>query len=339
MLGVLKSFEDTPWINGSHLVIVHRLRMWYAVRMSLFSKPIYVKAVDDVSLSIGKGETLAIVGESGSGKTTLGRTMLRLLKPIGGELIFNGVDITNSPEKDLKWFRRRVSAVFQDPFSSLNPYHNVKFIVEEPLIVQGVDAREREERVIKALEEVKLTPVEDYLFKYPHQLSGGQRQRVAIARAIVTRPDFIVADEPVSMLDASVRVEVLTIFKDIQQRDNIAFAYITHDISTAKYFSDRIAIMYAGKLVEIGPYRDVVKEPNHPYTQALIEAIPDPDPRNRFRERKVAPGEPPNLANPPPGCRFHPRCPYAMDICKVKEPPMVEVKPGIYVACWLYVKR
>ncbi|WP_291764839.1 ABC transporter ATP-binding protein [Caldivirga sp. UBA161] len=332
-------FSDTPWINSNQLVVAHRLRMWYTMRASLFSKPRYVKAVDDVSISIGRGETMAIVGESGSGKTTLGRVLIRLLKPTGGELFFDGKDITHEEDSNLLWFRRRTAIVLQDPFSSLNPYHNVKFIVEEPLIVNGVDSRERDELVHKALEEVKLTPVNDYLYKYPHQLSGGQRQRVSIARAIVTRPDFIVADEPVSMLDASVRVEILTILKGIQERDKIAFAYITHDISTAKYFSDKILVMYAGKMAEIGPYRDVIKEPHHPYTQALIEAIPDPDPKNRFSERKVVAGEPPNLANPPSGCRFHPRCPYAMDICRREEPPMVEVKKGIYVACWLYVKR
>jgi peptide/nickel transport system ATP-binding protein len=333
------SFTDTPWVDGGQLVVAHRLRMWYAVRPGLFSKPRYVKAVDDVSISIGRGETLAIVGESGSGKTTLGRTLLRLLKPTGGELLFDGRDITQAKDSELLWFRRRTSIVLQDPFSSLNPYHNVKFIVEEPLIINGVSPRERDEMVHRALEEVKLTPVSDYLYKYPHQLSGGQRQRVAIARAIVTRPDFIVADEPVSMLDASVRVEILTILKSIQERDKIAFAYITHDISTAKYFSDKILVMYAGKMAEIGPYRDVIKEPHHPYTQALIEAIPDPDPKNRFSERKVVGGEPPNLANPPSGCRFHPRCPFAMDICRREEPPMIEVKKGIHVACWLYVKR
>jgi peptide/nickel transport system ATP-binding protein len=335
----MPDFSDTPWINGRQLVVAHRLRMWYTIRPGLFSKPRYVKAVDDVSISIDHGETMAIVGESGSGKTTLGRVLIRLLKPTGGELIFDGKEITHEYDRNLLWFRRRTAIVLQDPFSSLNPYHNVKFIVEEPLIINGVDSGERDEMVRKALEEVKLTPVDDYLYKYPHQLSGGQRQRVSIARAIVTRPDFIVADEPVSMLDASVRVEILTILKSIQVRDGIAFAYITHDISTAKYFSDKILVMYAGKMAEIGPYRDVIKEPHHPYTQALIEAIPDPDPKNRFSERKVVAGEPPNLINPPSGCRFHPRCPFAMDICRREEPPMIEVKKGIYVACWLYAKR
>ncbi len=322
-------------------MIAHRLRTYYVIRPGLFGKPRYVKAVDDVSLSIDRGMTLAVVGESGSGKTTLGRTLIRLLRPFSGRILFDGVDVTNMDESELKkiGFRRRVSMIFQDPYSSLNPFHSVKFILEEPLIVQGFDRNEREERVYKALEEVKLTPPEDFINKYPHMLSGGQRQRVAIARAVITNPDFIVADEPVSMLDASIRVEILTILKNIQERHRMAFMYITHDISTAKYFSDSMLIMYAGQFVEYGPFREVIKNPLHPYTQSLIEAIPDPDPSNRLRERKVAPGEPPNLVNPPPGCRFHPRCPFAMDICRREEPPVVEARPGIYVKCWLYVKR
>jgi peptide/nickel transport system ATP-binding protein len=340
MAGKIAEVSDTPWVHADSLVVAHRLRLWYTVKKGLFSKPIYVKAVDDVSLSVARGETLAVVGESGSGKSTLGRTLIRLLKPTGGELLFDGRDVTSAEESELrKWFRRRVSIVFQDPYSSLHPYHSIGFILEEPLMIHGVPKQERLERVYKVLEEVKLTPPEDFINKYPHMLSGGQRQRVAIARAIILNPDFVVADEPVSMLDVSVRVEILTLLKEVQKRHNAAFLYITHDISTAKYFSDNIAIMYAGKLVEYGPFRAVVKEPAHPYTQALIEAIPDPDPKNRLRPRKVAPGEPPNLANPPPGCRFHPRCPFAMDICKREEPPMVEVRPGVYTACWLYVKR
>ncbi|WP_243678622.1 ABC transporter ATP-binding protein [Vulcanisaeta distributa] len=334
-------FEDTPWVRKDSLVVAHRLRTYYTIKPGLFAKPRYVKAVDDISLSIDRGITLAIVGESGSGKTTLGRTLIRLLEPISGEIYFDGNDITHMKEEELKriGFRRRVSMVFQDPYSSLNPFHSIHFILEEPLMVQGVAREEREERIYRALEEVKLTPPEDFINKYPHMLSGGQRQRIAIARAIITNPDFIVADEPVSMLDASIRVEILTILKDIQQRHKMAFMYITHDISTAKYFSDYILIMYAGQFAEYGPFRDVVKNPLHPYAQSLIEAIPDPDPSNRLRERKVAPGEPPNLVNPPSGCRFHPRCPFAMDICKKQEPPVVEARPGVFVKCWLYVKR
>jgi len=332
-------FEDTPWVRDNDLVIAHRLRAWYVIRQGLFSKPKYVKAVDDVSISIGKGRTLAIVGESGSGKSTLGRVLVRLMKPISGRVIFDGRDVSDAEESELRgWFRRRVSIIFQDPFSSLNPYHSVRFILEEPLIVNGVPREERIERITKALEEVKLVPPEDYLDKYPHMLSGGQRQRVAVARAMILEPDFVVADEPVSMLDASIRVEILTLLKELQSRHNSAFAYITHDVSTAKYFSDHMAVMYAGKLVEYGPYGEIVREPMHPYTQALMEAIPDPDPRNRLRERRTIQGEPPNLVNPPSGCRFHPRCPFKMRICEEQEPPMIEVRKGVYAACWLYAK-
>ncbi len=323
------------------LLEVKDLRTWFPVKVGLFrSKVYYVKAVDGVSFTIDRGETLAVVGESGCGKTTLGRTILRLIRPTSGRIIFDGVDITDLPEKKLKWFRRRAQIIFQDPYSSLSPVHPIRYILEEPLIVHGIgDKHERLERVCKVLEKVKLTPPEDFLGKYPHMLSGGQRQRVAIARALILEPEFIVADEPVSMLDASVRVEILMLLRELQEKENIAFLYITHDMATAKYFAHRVAVMYAGKIVELGPFLDVVKNPQHPYTCALMDAIPDPDPKNRFSERKVIPGEPPSLINPPPGCRFHPRCPYANDRCRKEEPPVVEIAPGHYVKCWLYVKK
>ena len=228
--------------------------------------------------------------------------------------------------------------IFQDPFSSLNPYHTVQYILEEPLILRGVPPRERYERVVKALEEVRLTPPEDFLKKYPHMLSGGQRQRIGIARALITRPRFIVADEPVSMLDVSIRAEILSLIRSLQSKYGITMIYITHDIATAKYLADKILVMYAGKMVEYGPFRDVIKEPLHPYTQALIEALPDPDPTNRFRVRKVPPGEPPSLLNPPSGCRFHPRCPAKIEKkCDLQEPQLVEARRGHFVACWLYI--
>jgi peptide/nickel transport system ATP-binding protein len=246
-------------------------------------------------------------------------------------------DVTNAPESALRWYRFSTAMVFQDPFSSLNPYHTVQYILEEPLILRGVPPKNRAELVVKALEEVRLVPPEDFLKKYPHMLSGGQRQRVGIARALITRPKFIVADEPVSMLDVSIRAEILSLMRSLQTKYGITMMYITHDIATAKYLADKILVMYAGKMVEYGPFRDVIKEPLHPYTQALIEALPDPDPTNRFKLRKVPPGEPPSLLNPPAGCRFHPRCPYAIKgKCEKEEPKFIEAKKDHYTACWLY---
>jgi peptide/nickel transport system ATP-binding protein len=319
------------------LLEVQGLRTWFSVKKGLFSRVRYVKAVDGVSFALEKGEVLAVIGESGSGKTTLGRTVLRLVKPTAGRVIFEGKDVTNTPESALRWFRFSTAMVFQDPFSSLNPYHTVQYILEEPLILRGVPPKNRTELVVKALEEVRLVPPEDFLKKYPHMLSGGQRQRVGIARALITRPKFIVADEPVSMLDVSIRAEILSLMRSLQTKYGITMMYITHDIATAKYLADKILVMYAGKMVEYGPFRDVIKEPLHPYTQALIEALPDPDPTNRFKLRKVPPGEPPSLLNPPAGCRFHPRCPYAIKgKCDKEEPKFIEAKKDHYTACWLY---
>jgi len=323
--------------NGS-LIETQDLKMYFSRRTGLFETK-YVKAVDGVSLKLARKETVAIVGESGSGKTTLGKTLLRLYLPTAGSVLFDGKDITHSIESELKWYRRIAQMIYQDPFSSLNPFFSVFRILEEPLIVHGIGTRqERKEQIFHTLHDIKLEPIEDFAYKYPHMLSGGQRQRVAIGRALILNPKFIVADEPVSMLDASVRVEILTLLRDLQEEHSITFAYITHDIATVKYFSERIAIMYAAKIAELGPTTHVVREALHPYTEALIAAIPDPDPSNRFHDREVPAGEPPDLVNPPAGCRFHPRCPYVMDICRSKEPPLDEVEPNHFVACWLRIK-
>ncbi|AKG38113.1 MAG: ABC transporter ATP-binding protein [Infirmifilum uzonense] len=313
------------------------LKMWFEVRRGLFAEPIPLRAVDGVSFDLGVAEAVSVVGESGSGKTTLGKTILRLYKPTGGKLIFKGRDITTLDEKDLMWYKKETGLVQQDPYGAMPSFMTIYRILEEPLIIHKIGSKEeREEMVFKALEEVRLTPVEDFAFKYPHMLSGGQLQRVAIARALILRPSLVVADEPVSMLDASVRVEILTLMRELQEKRNISFIYITHDLSTTRYFSEKIFIMYAGHLIERGPTKSVLRNPLHPYTRALLSAIPDPDPENRKRFRDVPPGEPPSLINPPPGCRFAPRCPFATDKCKREEPPEIEVEKDHFVKCWLY---
>ncbi|MEM3356579.1 MAG: ABC transporter ATP-binding protein [Candidatus Bathyarchaeia archaeon] len=299
-----------------------------------FFKTVTVKAVDGVSLSINKGETVAVVGESGSGKTTLGRTALKLATPVSGKIIFEGKDITRLKGSS-KWFRKKAQIIFQDPFTSLNPYMTVRQILEEPMIVHGYSPEEREKRAIKALSDVRMLPLEEFFPKYPHMLSGGQRQRIGIARTLVLEPVFLVADEPVSMIDASSRAEILYLLRDLQKKYNMGIAYITHDIATAKYFSDNIAVMYLGKIVEYGSTKEVLNDPLHPYTKALIEVVPDPDPMNRFKERHVIPGEPPSPINPPSGCRFHPRCPFAFERCRVTEPELVKSRGDHLIACHL----
>jgi len=315
------------------------LRKYFEVKRGIFGSKGYVKAVDGVSLSLERGESVSIVGESGCGKTTLGKTILRLYEPTDGKIVFDGKDITHLTWKELSWYRRETGLVQQDPLGALPSFMTVKRILEEPLIIHKVkDKEERRERIYKVLEQVKLTPVEDFLEKYPHMLSGGQQQRLVIARSIILRPKLIIADEPVSMLDASVRVEILKLLQNLQRDYRLSIIYITHDLSTTRYFSERICIMYAGHIVESAETRELLTNPLHPYTRALLNVIPDPDPSNRFIIREVPAGEPPNLLNPPPGCRFSPRCRNIMNgLCDVKEPPVVEVRKGHFVKCWLYV--
>lgn len=323
----------------SSVIELEDLRTYYYVRPGFF-KTVPVKAVDGVSMRVERGEILALVGESGCGKTTLGRTTLRLLEPVRGRLFFNGKDITHDDLSDLKWLREEAQIIFQDPYSSINPFMNIHQIMEEPLIVHKVeDAEKRREMIYKSLEEVRLSPVEEIIRKFPHMLSGGQRQRVTFARALLLDPIYIVADEPVSMIDASSRVELLQVLRTLQKIHNLSILYITHDISTAKYVSNRISVMYVGKIVETGEVLKVIEEPLHPYTQGLIASVPDPDPRNRHRFREVIPGEPPNAINPPKGCRFHTRCPQVMPICREKEPKLMEIEDNKSAACFLYHKE
>lgn len=318
------------------LVSLEDVVMVYRVRRGLLGSRM-VRAVDLVSLSIHEGEAVALVGESGCGKTTVGKLSVRLLKPTSGRIFYDGVDVSNLPSGKLQKLRRETRIIFQDPYASINPYMTVEETVEEPLTTHGVsDKQERMELVYRALEDVRLTPPQDFAAKYPHMISGGQRQRVAIARAIVLKPRYMVADEPVSMVDASSRAEVLEVLKSLQTRHRIAFLYITHDLATARYFSDRIAVMYLGRVVEMGGVEEVLADPLHPYTQALVASTPEPDPRNRFVERPAIKGEPPSPQNIPSGCRFHPRCPQAFSRCPLEDPRLREVGRGRYVACHLY---
>jgi len=320
----------------NELLRVEDLKVWFDIKRGLLSKPVYVRAVDGVSFTFNPGESISLVGESGSGKTTLGKTILRLYKPTGGKIIFEGKDITNNESGDMKWYRRETALVQQDPFGALPPHFNIYRILEEPLIINNIGTKEeRRDIIYRAMEEVRLTPVEDFAPKYPHMISGGQMQRVVIARALIMRPKLVVADEPVSMLDASVRVEILELLRGMQEKYNTNLIYITHDLATVRMFSHWIFIMYAGEIVERALTRELLSDPLHPYTNALLNAIPEPDPENRNIIKEVPPGEPPDLVNPPPGCRFAPRCARVMDICKEK-PPELEIKERHWVKCWLY---
>lgn len=324
--------------NGP-LLSVKNLRVWFELKKWGFAHAGYVRAVDDVSFDLEAGGALAIVGESGSGKTSLMKTILGLYEPHEGKIVFDGRDISHFTQQELDWYRSKVGFVQQDPYGALPPFMTVKAILEEPMKINGVkDPKEREERVLKVMEEVKLSPPQEYLEKFPHMLSGGQQQRVVIGRAMIMEPRLIVADEPVSMLDASVRVEILKLLEGLQESHNLAVIYITHDLSTVRYFSDRIFVMYAGELVEKAKVEEILHNGLHPYTKALLKGTSEPDARNADIIKEVPPGEPPSLVNPPSGCRFHPRCPEKIDgLCEVKVPPEFEPEePGHLTACWLY---
>ncbi len=319
------------------MLSVRNLRVWFELRRFGFGRAGSVRAVDDVSFDLGHGEAIAVVGESGCGKSTLMKTILGLYQPTGGEVSFLGSVVGELGNLDLKQYRSRLGYVQQDPFGALPPFMTVRRILEEPLTINGVPAPERLPRIERAMDEVKLTPIQDYTEKFPHMLSGGQQQRVVIARAMILQPNLIVADEPVSMLDASVRVEILKLLRSLQESHNLAVIYITHDLSTVRYFSERIFVMYAGKLVEKAPVRSLLDNPRHPYTHALLAATVDPDAGNARTFREVPPGEPPSLVRPPSGCRFHPRCPHRIEgLCEVEVPPEFETNPNHLVACWLY---
>ena len=325
--------------NGA-LLKVEDLRQWFELRKFVFARAGYVKAVDGVSFTFPRGEALALVGESGSGKTTLARTVLGLYKPTDGDVIFEGLHLRKLTRHQMREYRSDIGYIQQDPYGALPPFMSVRNLLAEPMRIHGIrNKEEQRRRIYEVMEEVRLTPVDDFVDKFPHMLSGGQQQRVVIARGMILNPKLIAADEPVSMLDASVRVEILKLLRKIQEAHNLAVIYITHDLSTVRYFAERIFIMYAAKTVEKAPVESLLEHHFHPYTVALLAAIPDPDPENAKRLRDVPPGEPPNLVNPPSGCRFHPRCEQAIEgLCEVKEPPAFYPIEGVEhsVECWLY---
>jgi oligopeptide transport system ATP-binding protein len=325
-MGIVKS-GDT-----SKLIEIKNLKKYFVANKSAFgAAKTYVKAVDDVSFYINKGETLGLVGESGCGKTTIGRTMLRLYEPTSGKIYFNGKDITTV---NMKNYRKKMQIIFQDPFASLNPRMTVGDIVGEPIDIHNLanSKSERKELIYKLLETVGLNA--EHANRYPHEFSGGQRQRVGIARALAVQPEFIVCDEPISALDVSIQAQVVNMLEDLQGDLGLTYLFIAHDLSIVKHISNRVGVMYLGKLVELTSSAELYKNPLHPYTQALLSAIPVPDPEvSRSRERIILEGDVPSPINPPEGCRFRTRCPYAKDICTNEEPKLIDVGSGHMCAC------
>jgi peptide/nickel transport system ATP-binding protein len=324
--------------TSEDILVLDDLKVYFELKKFGFQHAGYVHAVDGVDLHLKRGETIAIVGESGSGKTSLMRTILRLNVPTSGTVTFDGEVVNDLSPERLKAFRHKVGYVQQDPYGAMPPFMNVQTILEEPLKIAGIkDKAERNRRVLEVMEEVKMTPVEDFLTKFPHQLSGGQQQRIVIARAMILDPVLLVADEPVSMLDASVRVEILKLMRNLQTTHNLAVIYITHDLATVRYFSEYIYVMYAGQIIEKAPESELINNTAHPYTHALLAATSDPDPKNVDEMQDVPPGEPPSLVKPPRGCRFHPRCAYMIPgLCDVEVPPEFDLKNDHLVACWLF---
>jgi peptide/nickel transport system ATP-binding protein len=327
-------------IETEELVRVEHVRKFFPIQSGFFASLLSggqiaaVKAVDDVSFIIHKGEVFGLAGESGSGKSTVGRLVLHLLEPTSGNVIFDGTNLENLSAEEMRRLRSRMQIVFQDPLASLNPRMTIGQAIEHPAQIHmpELSAAERRERVLEILAAVGMNPPNAFYDLYPHQISGGQRQRIVLARALITHPAFVVADEPIAMADVSVRALLLDLMMDLKEKFDLTYLFITHDLATAKYVCNRIAIMYLGKLCEVGPLDDVYKYVLHPYTRALLDAVPVPDPTKR-RTEPMPPGEIPNAINPPSGCHFHPRCPMAHPNCSVDEPLLRELHPNHYTAC------
>ncbi|MGF3104990.1 ABC transporter ATP-binding protein [Rossellomorea sp. DUT-2] len=317
------------------LLKVENLKKHFPITGGILGRPVSsVKAVDGVSFTVNKGETLGIVGESGCGKSTTGRMLMRLIDPSEGKVTFEDRELTSLSNSEMRKIRREMQMVFQDPFASLNPRHTVEQILEEPLKVHGMgSAKERKKRVHELLNIVGLSSY--HAKRYPHQFSGGQRQRIGIARALMTKPKLIIADEPVSALDVSIQSQVLNLMQDLQKEFGLTYIFIAHDLGVVRHISDRVGVMYLGKMVELSNSETLYENPLHPYTEALLSAVPVPDPDFK-RETILLQGDIPSPSNPPSGCTFHTRCPHATEICKQKVPEFKEHKPGHYVACHLY---